>query len=152
MKLSTHFELEEFLVSDTAARADIPMEPTHEVVAELQRLCTHVLEPLRTLVGRPIVITSGYRPKALNALIGGSENSDHIYGRAADLICPQLKLEDFVFFAIAQCDSLPVQQCIVEFNRWLHVSICKAGATPARKYLVASHSGGKTVYKPWEAA
>ena len=39
MQLSEHFELAEFLVSETAARRGISNEPTPEVIKNLRRLC-----------------------------------------------------------------------------------------------------------------
>ena len=47
MQLSEHFELAEFLVSETAARRGIANEPTPEIIENLRRLCQSVLEPLR---------------------------------------------------------------------------------------------------------
>lgn len=49
------------------------------------RLVT-VLERLRALDGRPLKIVSGYRSAAYNRRIGGARNSQHIYGRAADIL------------------------------------------------------------------
>ena len=61
MQLSEHFELAEFLVSETAARRGIANEPTPEIVDNLQQLCQVVLEPLRRQLKRPVLITSGFR-------------------------------------------------------------------------------------------
>ena len=44
-----------------------------------------VLDQLRTLIGRSITITSGFRTVKFNKLVGGDPNSEHIYGLAADL-------------------------------------------------------------------
>ena len=44
MQLSEHFELAEFLVSETAARRGIANEPTPEVIENLRRLCQSVLQ------------------------------------------------------------------------------------------------------------
>lgn len=150
--LSPHFALEEFLVSETAARRDIDMTAPPVVVEQLERLARLVLEPLRAALRRPIIITSGYRPAALNAYVGGSAHSDHLYGRAADIICPALPLKEFAGLVIFECSPLPVRQCIVEFGRWVHVSVEVDGSKPKHEYLVASRDGGKTVYKPWESA
>lgn len=84
MQLSPHFYLDEFLRSEYAARHGIDMTPSSKVVANLALLCRDVLEPIRALVGGPLVITSGYRPEALNTAIGGAPNSDHIRGLSAD--------------------------------------------------------------------
>ncbi len=56
MQLSEHFELAEFLVSETAARSGIANEPTPEVIENLRWLCQQVLQPLRVKIARPVVI------------------------------------------------------------------------------------------------
>jgi len=54
-----------------------------DVLVHLARLTWSVLHPLRQRFG-PIVITSGYRPRALNAKVGGSRTSRHLTGCAVD--------------------------------------------------------------------
>lgn len=47
------------------------------------------LEILRLLLGdKPIIITSGYRCPAHNKAVNGAPRSQHLYGRAADIIVP----------------------------------------------------------------
>lgn len=43
------------------------------------------LQRLRDIVGRPLVIVSGFRCPEGNASVGGSKYSQHLYGRAADI-------------------------------------------------------------------
>jgi len=43
------------------------------------------LQELREDLGRPIIITSGYRCPEHNARVGGAANSQHVLGRAADI-------------------------------------------------------------------
>ena len=43
------------------------------------------LERLRFLVGKPIIILSGYRCPKHNREVGGAPTSQHLYGRAADI-------------------------------------------------------------------
>lgn len=75
--------------------------PRH-AYAGLDRLCTEVLEPLRVRFGT-VVITSGYRPPAYNASIGGEPNSYHLYekGRApaADIYCAKGTPQEWADFA-----------------------------------------------------
>ena len=144
MQLSEHFELAEFLVSETAARRGITNEPTPEIIDNLRRLCQLVLEPLRVKLARPVVITSGYRSPALNRAIGGSPTSHHMQGRAADLIVPGITP-----LAVCQAASqlkLPCVQIIHEFGRWTHLSV--AISNERTQLLTAKLNQGKTVYEP----
>jgi uncharacterized protein YcbK (DUF882 family) len=43
------------------------------------------LDALRKKFGKPIIITSGYRSYEYNISIGGSKNSAHVQGKAADI-------------------------------------------------------------------
>lgn len=83
--LSPHFCLKEFTESPTAEKYGIVNEPTPEMVANLKRLCLGTLEPLREALDLPVIITSGYRCKALNDIISHHANhSQHLVGCAAD--------------------------------------------------------------------
>ena len=90
MKLSEHFALSEFTKSATARSHGIKNEPAPEQVENLKALCVHTLEPLREKIGLPVVITSGYRTKALNSMLAhSSERSQHMLGQAADFYVGQ---------------------------------------------------------------
>lgn len=83
--LSPHFRLDEFTKSSTAIKHGIQNNPPQEAVENLKRLCANTLEPLREELGLPVVITSGFRTKALNDLLAhSSERSQHMQGQAAD--------------------------------------------------------------------
>ena len=56
-----------------------------EVRRNISRLVTTLLEPARTLLGRPIHVNSGYRCPDYNRRVGGAVHSQHMYGRAADI-------------------------------------------------------------------
>lgn len=43
------------------------------------------LDALRRLVGRPLKIVSGYRCPTSNKRVGGHPESEHLWGRAADI-------------------------------------------------------------------
>ncbi len=85
IRLSPHFELHEFIASKMAKERGINNTPPLEAVGNLQVLCVRTLEPLREALGMPIIITSGYRTKALNNLLAhSSDRSQHMLGQAAD--------------------------------------------------------------------
>ena len=85
ISLSPHFSLSEFTKSSTAMKHGIKNTPPQEAVDNLKALCLGCLEPLREALGLPVVITSGYRTKALNSMLAhSSERSQHMLGQAAD--------------------------------------------------------------------
>lgn len=88
MQLTEHFTLHEFEKSATADKYGINNSVPHQYIPVLQQLCQEVLEPLRSFVGGPIVITSGYRCNQLNVKVGGAYASQHTLGEAADLRLP----------------------------------------------------------------
>ena len=119
-KLSPHFALSEFLRSQVASRLGIDMTPDQDVVDSLRELCINVLEPLRSELARPIVISSGYRPPRLNKAIGGASHSQHMVGEAADLIVPGMTVR--AVWDYVRKSDLPFDQVIEEFDGWTHVS------------------------------
>jgi hypothetical protein len=150
VKLTEHFTLEDFTRSQTAARHGIAVEPDETIVANLKRLCTLILEPLRAESHSPLFVLSGYRPPALNALVGGSDNSDHMYGRAADVVpvngTVRALSQVLQQLVAGHHHEFPLKQGIVEFGRWLHVSVQPEGQTPTRELLTAYRADGRTAY------
>ena len=83
--LTPHFKLSEFTDSRTAQKHGIVNVPGPEEVENLKRLCEGTLEPLREAIELPIIVTSGFRTKALNdKLAHASSTSQHMRGQAAD--------------------------------------------------------------------
>ena len=83
-----YFSIAEFLRSDTADEYQVSNMPADEellaVLNNINALVNNVLDPLRAMIGRPIIITSGYRSQRANELVGGSKTSQHLTGKAAD--------------------------------------------------------------------
>lgn len=71
-RLSPHFAAEEFQCPHCLAAIVSP-----ELVRVLEKVRVHLHGHLR--------IVSGYRCPRHNAAVGGAKNSQHMYGRAADL-------------------------------------------------------------------
>lgn len=90
IQLSPHFKLSELTASTTARENGIDNTPPPEIVDNLSHLCEGTLEPLREEIKLPVVITSGYRCKALNERITHhSATSQHMSGCAADFYVGQ---------------------------------------------------------------
>ncbi len=81
-----YFSLDELCASATALREGIDNRPSKCAYHLLHVLVDQLLDPIREAWGEPIVVSSGYRCKELNTLIGGVKNSHHMLGCAADLI------------------------------------------------------------------
>lgn len=128
--LSPHFSLNEFTNSLTASRYGINNTPSVEVISNMRRLCSEVLEPLRVAVCRPFFINSGYRCPKLNVKVGGVKNSQHLQGLAADISVTNFTGDD-IFKIFCLLHKLPFDQAIYEIKRnklgrvkrWLHISI-----------------------------
>lgn len=108
--LTPHFKLREFTESATAEKHGIDNTPPPEVKENLRSLCVHTLEPLREAMGLPVIITSGYRCKALNERITHhSIRSQHMTGQAADLWVQGLRFK--VQGSEAASSKFKVQGC-----------------------------------------
>ena len=144
--LSKNFRLPEFTRSATASRHGIDIEVDDPAVYEnLKRLCEDVLQPLRDHFGQPITVLSGYRPPAVNSLVGGSRTSAHMYGRAGDVVMAGVPTIDVCRF-FETYHELPFDQVIDEFGRWAHIGIARAGTRPRRQFLTARKRHGRTHY------
>jgi len=79
-RLTRNFQLSEFL-SD----GDTP--PDDEQILRNIECLANRLQVVRDILGRPITINSGYRSVAYNNKTpGASENSQHVLGKAADIV------------------------------------------------------------------
>ncbi|MFM9968474.1 MAG: D-Ala-D-Ala carboxypeptidase family metallohydrolase [Burkholderiales bacterium] len=141
MQLTDHFSLEELIASETAARKHIDNMPPVELMPNLRVLAQGLEQVRAALGGRPIHINSGYRSLALNKEIGGAEKSKHMFGLAADILCPQFGTPLDVCRAIVVA-KIPVDQVIHEFGKWCHVSFAAPGEE-ARGELLTIASAAK---------
>lgn len=98
-KISENFSFSEF---------NAPDDP--KVRANIKRLVDQFLQPLRTALGLPIVITSGYRDPEKNKAVGGVEKSKHLTGQAADFYVKGADLSDV--FNTAQALGLSYDEWI----------------------------------------
>ena len=116
VQISKNFKLSEFLVTSTG----IDNTPTKEVINNIQKLVDNVLQPLRDLYGKPIIITSGYRSPKVNKAVGGSKTSGHMLGTSADITAGNRHLNKQLYNIIR--DNYEFRQLINEYNyQWVHV-------------------------------
>ena len=136
MNLSTHFTLDEMTLSQTADRRSIDNTPPPSIVEALKKTALG-LEGVRTLLGAPIVISSGYRSPLLNQVVGGTKNSQHTTGQAVDFIAPGYGSPAEIVRTIVKA-GLAFDQCILEFDRWVHISFSDR---PRRQALIIDRNG-----------
>lgn len=119
-----YFTLNELTKSNTAIRKGINNTPNAEQIKNLEALVNYILDPLRKYYGKPIIVTSGFRCKELNNIVGGSKTSDHMTGCAVDIRTVQdTKEENKKLFDLALKLNLPFDQLIDEYNYdWVHIS------------------------------
>jgi hypothetical protein len=127
--------------------------PTPEHIENFKKLAVNVFEPIRKHFGVPIYISSGYRSKELNAVIGGASNSDHCFGMALDLDQQGHKggvTNKQVFDFIK--DNLKFKQLIWEGGTkqepdWVHVSYDEKNLK--KEILLATLVKGKMQYSKY---
>lgn len=122
----SNFTIEELTFSERARAQGIDNTPTPEALENIKALMAG-LEEVRALLGKPMLISSGYRCPELNRAIGGAKKSAHVDGFAADFTCPQFGTPDKVVRAIA-ASGIKFDQCIFEDmgSRWVHISFAPA--------------------------
>ena len=151
MRLSQNFTLAEMIKSQTAERKAINNNPNEDNIENLQRLCEHILQPVRDHYGKVVSVSSGFRSPELCVAIGSSTTSQHASGQAADFEIygvSNKELADYI------ADNLDFDQLILEFwkpeeptSGWVHCSY-KGADNYRKEYLRAVRgSDGRTSYQ-----
>ena len=137
MNLTPHFTLEELTHTDHRTLDNTPNETEQ---ANIQRLA-EFLEAVKTLLGgKPIMVNSAFRSKAVNDAVGSKDTSQHRIGCAADIRVPGMTPDQVVRAIIAS--DLGFDQVIREFDRWTHVSIPNTPeAKPRKQKLIIDKAG-----------
>jgi hypothetical protein len=137
MLLTPHFTLEELTATQ---HREFDNTPNSSEINNLKRLA-EMLEKVKTLLdGKPIMINSAFRSKAVNDAVGSKDTSQHRVGCAADIRVPGLT-PDQVVQAIK---NSPIQfdQLIREFDSWTHISVPNnPSGTPRKQVLVIDKQG-----------
>ena len=139
MNLSPHFTLPELTVTD---HRFLDNTPNAGEIQNLRRLAAF-LELVKTqLGGRPVMVNSAFRSKAVNDAVGSSDRSQHRLGCAADIRVPGMTPDQVVRSVMTA--GLPYDQIIRELT-WTHISIPNFSELPPRKMaLIIDKAGTRT--------
>jgi len=143
MNLSPHFTLSELIRSDIALRRGLDNTPPESLMENAHELAAG-LERIRHILGRPLLISSGYRAQRVNTLVGGSSGSQHCQFQAADFTAPAWGDPlDVARMLRDEWDAIRFDQLIYEGN-WVHVSFAPQ---PRQSILTAKFDHGRVSYE-----
>ena len=129
--MTPHFSLAELTHTD---HRNLDNTPNAAELANLKRLAEFLETVKTTLGGKPIMINSAFRSKAVNDAVGSKDSSQHRLGLAADFRVPGVA-PDAVVRALLH---LPYDQIIREYDAWTHISIADK---PRRQALIIDKLG-----------
>ena len=143
IRVTEHFNLSEFIASDTATRLGIDNTPSDDVTATLCNVLIPGMEQVRGLLDVPVVIKSGYRGPALNVAVHGASSSQHLTGHAADFVAPGFgSPREVAAHLMKHMAALRFDQLIYE-GTWVHISFAPR---PRNEVLTAHFAGGGVSY------
>lgn len=141
MKLTEHFDLEEFTRSSTALRLGIDQTPSPVVFGVLSHTAAQ-MEKIRAILSASVRISSGYRSPDLNRAVGSGPKSQHLTGHAVDFTCPDFGDPKKIVKYLSECPLVQFDQLIYE-GTWVHISFTDK---PRREVLTAHFSPAGTTY------
>lgn len=105
-KIGQHFKVQEFACKDGT-------QPVF-----IDSYLVSILDVLRNQVGKPVIITSGYRTPERNKAVGGAKYSYHTRGMAADI-----RIEGMTAKEIAnKLNKIIPNGCgIIVYDTWVHI-------------------------------
>jgi hypothetical protein len=137
MLLTPHFTLEELTATQ---HREFDNTPNSSEINNIKRLA-EMLEEVKTLLdGKPIMVNSAFRSKAVNDAVGSKDTSQHRVGCAADIRVPSLSPDQIV----QAIKNSPIQfdQLIREFDSWTHISVPNnPSGTPRKQVLIIDKQG-----------
>jgi uncharacterized protein YcbK (DUF882 family) len=119
MKLSANFDSKEF-------KCD------HCDQSFADKRLVDALQKLRDAIGKPIKILSGFRCVQNNKEAGGGKNSQHLYGKAADIVIEGMSVKEMYYQALTIDDFNQGGIGIYPDNNFIHVDVRDGKARWAR--------------------
>ena len=139
--ITANFSLEELTHTDHRQFDNTPNELEKQNLIRLAKLLEQVKS---TLGGKPIMVNSAFRSKAVNDAVGSKDTSQHRLGCAADIRVPGVTPDQVVKACIAA--KLPYDQIIREFDAWTHISVPNVPTGKPRNQALIIDKTGTRLY------
>lgn len=107
VQVGPHFKVREFACKDGSA------------ITFIDDYMVTILELLRKKLGKPIIITSGYRTPTHNAKVGGAKYSYHMRGQAVDIRANGISAKTIA----KELDKLVGGCGIIVYESWVHFDV-----------------------------
>ena len=120
-----NFTMSELIYSDFALKHNINNMPDIKSLDSMLNLIVYCLQPIREVLKKPMIISSGFRNQAVNQLVGGVSNSQHVKGQAVDFTVKGMTINQVI--SAIKSSGIEYDQLINEYNRWVHISYVKGG-------------------------
>lgn len=121
--MNLNFKMSELIYSEKAIENNINNMPDINSMDNMLDLIFHCLQPVRDLIKKPMIITSGFRNPLVNRLVNGEENSQHKTGQAADFVIKGMTPAQIV--DVIRKSNIDYDQLINEYDSWVHISYDK---------------------------
>lgn len=106
--LGKHFKVKEFACKDGSP------------IVFIDEYLWIVLDILRDKIGKPIIITSGYRTPEWNRKTGGAKYSYHMRGMAADIQVHEMAPKQVA----KELNAIVPNGCgIIVYKNWIHIDV-----------------------------
>lgn len=132
-QITEHFSLEELSATSYESLQQTNFQYAKKHAEQLKPLC-ELLEQVRSVLGCPLIVSSGVRCPELNKELGGATNSQHMRCEAADFVPKLHSVEDA--FCLIYNSNIMYDQLILERSgkkSWLHISCSRA---PRKESLI----------------
>ena len=107
-KLTDHFKVKEFACKDGSQ------------IIFIDKYLVSILDVLRNQIGKPIIITSGYRTPEWNKKCNGAKYSYHMRGMAADIRVNGMSAKELA----NKLNAIVPDGCgIIVYNTWVHFDV-----------------------------
>ena len=151
--VTDNFRYSELIHSNTAVRLGIENIPTIVHKVNLIESCNKLWQPARDILGKTMIISSGYRSPLINSKVGGSDSSAHSIGCAIDFTSPSFGNSRAIASKLAKefkTKGIKFDQLILEFpdsdSSWVHLGYKNRKGEQRCQLLTAVKRNGKTVY------